>query len=584
MRKTFGVLTGCAALWGLSTLVPLDYEGLQAIGPGASPNFGYSIRPTTRDERPASGGSQVRTAVASPGQPANAPAKPGTGIRLVRSGTVSLTSSDGATVAAGPKQPHELRTQHAQAQDKPESGSQPLLRKTTSAKPRDENARRQLSRDLQAELRRVGCYSGPLDGQWNQSTRKAMSSFNQHVNAMLPVEEPDYVLLTLVERYMDRACGQGCTAGQAPAPDGHCVTASVAADARRKATSEPTNGEARANATPKPSSEEARRRDVARKAEHLRVAEEARRTDESRRQWETKWLEELRKADADRGTEPQNAATARVDERRNEPTHSAAATPPRAAPDTARPDEAERKAKLAEAQKLEERRKVAEALEARKLAEAQHQEELKRLVNARKAEEQRKLAEAAEARKQEDLRKAAEAREVRRLAEARKLDEQKRLADAQRQAQDRKDEEQRRVAAVMQAAESWNEAKRRSELPPPSGLGAPLPPPTTASVMASQGAVQVLPPTLAVPQLPDGAAAGSASAPVTGVGDAAKAPDGKATPGGAVGQLYVVKPPKAPRLAQGGSTYSRERAAPYRYAPPQSYRTFSREAIFRPSN
>ena len=47
-----------------------------------------------------------------------------------------------------------------------------------------------LVRDLQRELRRVGCYTGALDGIWNTSTRAAMKAFTGRVNAVLPIERP----------------------------------------------------------------------------------------------------------------------------------------------------------------------------------------------------------------------------------------------------------------------------------------------------------------------------------------------------------------------------------------------------------
>ena len=44
--------------------------------------------------------------------------------------------------------------------------------------------RASLARDLQSELRRVGCYSGELNGIWTPATRKAMKAFTERVNAM----------------------------------------------------------------------------------------------------------------------------------------------------------------------------------------------------------------------------------------------------------------------------------------------------------------------------------------------------------------------------------------------------------------
>ena len=46
-----------------------------------------------------------------------------------------------------------------------------------------------LARDLQRELRRVGCYSGDLNGVWSMTSRRAMKAFTDRVNAALPVDD-----------------------------------------------------------------------------------------------------------------------------------------------------------------------------------------------------------------------------------------------------------------------------------------------------------------------------------------------------------------------------------------------------------
>ncbi len=106
-------------------------------------------------------------------------------------------------------------------------------RKLTSSKPANDEQRHRLVRDLQAELKRVGCYAGEVDGQWGPSTRRSLASFTERVNASLPFDEPDLILLTLVQGHQGRACGLECPAGQAPADTGRCVPNSVLAQADR---------------------------------------------------------------------------------------------------------------------------------------------------------------------------------------------------------------------------------------------------------------------------------------------------------------------------------------------------------------
>jgi hypothetical protein len=72
-------------------------------------------------------------------------------------------------------------------------------------------------RELHKELKRVGCYQGEVGGSWTQASRQAMRRFTQSVNAKLPLEEPDLILLRLVESHRQTVCTAGCAADR---PDG----------------------------------------------------------------------------------------------------------------------------------------------------------------------------------------------------------------------------------------------------------------------------------------------------------------------------------------------------------------------------
>jgi hypothetical protein len=99
--------------------------------------------------------------------------------------------------------------------------------------------RTQLARELQKELRRVGCYDGEIHGAWTTSSKRAMKTFTERVNASLPVEEPDQVLLSLLQGQPDKACGRPCPAGES-AEGGRCVPSAVAASSRKAPQSTPT--------------------------------------------------------------------------------------------------------------------------------------------------------------------------------------------------------------------------------------------------------------------------------------------------------------------------------------------------------
>jgi hypothetical protein len=84
-----------------------------------------------------------------------------------------------------------------------------------------------LARALQRELRRVGCYAGAIDGTWGDAPRRAMRAFLADINASLPVEQPDDILLRLLRGQERRVChaacpeewatAEGCTADGRPA-------------------------------------------------------------------------------------------------------------------------------------------------------------------------------------------------------------------------------------------------------------------------------------------------------------------------------------------------------------------------------
>jgi hypothetical protein len=87
-----------------------------------------------------------------------------------------------------------------------------------------------LARALQRELRRVGCYGGDVNGVWTTSSRMAMKSFVDHVNAALPIDDPDQILLSLVQGHHGTACGSPCPPEQA-ADGGRCMGGTQSAKA-----------------------------------------------------------------------------------------------------------------------------------------------------------------------------------------------------------------------------------------------------------------------------------------------------------------------------------------------------------------
>ena len=92
--------------------------------------------------------------------------------------------------------------------------------------PKDRDA---IGRQLQKELKRVGCYEGELNGVWTRSTCQSMKTFTDRVNATLPTDEPDSILLTLVQAYHNQVCGKPCPAGQGLSNTGRCLPNAILA-------------------------------------------------------------------------------------------------------------------------------------------------------------------------------------------------------------------------------------------------------------------------------------------------------------------------------------------------------------------
>jgi hypothetical protein len=107
-----------------------------------------------------------------------------------------------------------------------------------------------LTRDLQRELKRVGCYSGEFNGTWTAATRKAMKAFTDRVNATLPIDDPDDILLTLVQAHPGEVCGKPCPAGQGLSQDGRCLPSAILAQAARKSPPSPAPAASRKGGRP----------------------------------------------------------------------------------------------------------------------------------------------------------------------------------------------------------------------------------------------------------------------------------------------------------------------------------------------
>ena len=84
-----------------------------------------------------------------------------------------------------------------------------------------------LARQVQQELQRVGCYDRELNGIWTTSSRVAAQDFMHRVNARLPIDKPDEVLLSLLQNQIGVVCSKPCPSDQSIDALGRCSLTST---------------------------------------------------------------------------------------------------------------------------------------------------------------------------------------------------------------------------------------------------------------------------------------------------------------------------------------------------------------------
>ncbi len=126
-------------------------------------------------------------------------------------------------------------------------------------------ARKELARQLQAELDRVGCDPGPVDGDWGAKSRAALQLFNRHAATSLNTDEATNKALDAVSGKTARVCPLVC--GRGMKADGDTCVAVREPPRRRERESkrEPTS-----KRKPVVKREPPRRRDGRRRRDEVR--------------------------------------------------------------------------------------------------------------------------------------------------------------------------------------------------------------------------------------------------------------------------------------------------------------------------
>ena len=118
-------------------------------------------------------------------------------------GAQPTISSGAATAWQGLRRPRQTEPAPQEQAVVQSSSFRASMPAATPAPPQDAIS---LAKSLQRELKRAGCYHGEINGMWTPSTRHAMKVFTDRANAKLPVNQPDPVLLALIQGDQHLGC------------------------------------------------------------------------------------------------------------------------------------------------------------------------------------------------------------------------------------------------------------------------------------------------------------------------------------------------------------------------------------------
>jgi hypothetical protein len=74
-------------------------------------------------------------------------------------------------------------------------------------------AAEQIPRLLQTELRRLGCYTGTVDGNWSEATQRALTLFNKRAGTRLDIRNASLDTLDVLKQKNERVCPLVCEHG-----------------------------------------------------------------------------------------------------------------------------------------------------------------------------------------------------------------------------------------------------------------------------------------------------------------------------------------------------------------------------------
>ncbi len=179
--------------------------------------------------------SSAPAAIAPVSVPERADSPDGATTPAPKSETPPAQTPPPATLAPLPVAPQKLRAGVPAAVRVAEAPPRLPVGETaaTARPPLDRPA---LTREIQRQLKRIGCYQGDVSGVWSPAVRHAVKTVTDRVNASLPIDRPDPVLLAMVQSQEPGTCGTSCPKGQSRTADGRCLPAALVANGGKQPT------------------------------------------------------------------------------------------------------------------------------------------------------------------------------------------------------------------------------------------------------------------------------------------------------------------------------------------------------------
>jgi hypothetical protein len=124
-----------------------------------------------------------------------------------------VKAAEAANAAREAKLAAELKAKEEKQAAEQKAKEEKVAALNPAADKSDQQTAVDLPRSLQAELRRVGCSTGAVDGNWNAASQRSLDLFNKHSGTKLDVKAPSTDALDAVKAKANRVCPLACEHG-----------------------------------------------------------------------------------------------------------------------------------------------------------------------------------------------------------------------------------------------------------------------------------------------------------------------------------------------------------------------------------